>query len=434
MRRKLVAVVAAVVLAPFAAVGCGENGGSSAKVDKDDQQVAVASTKDLAAKGAKGATGKAGTSSGPTVKAPESTTASPVQLIVTPTAGQTDVPLSAEISVGAPGGTKISAVTLRDEDGKIVAGGLREDGFSWVPSNPLEAREAYVASVIATAPDGRTTTATTHFTTMSRPARTTGTGLYLFDGRTYGVAMPIVVEFSPGIKKADRAAVQRRMFVRTDPPQPGVWSWTANGTQAYYRAPQFWRPGTEIAVRIGVGGLPTGKGRYGDRDRSATAKIGRSFVMKVENKTKKMTVLEDGKVVRTMPVSLGKKSTPSASGTMVVMEKLAQTVFDTTAELGPVEGYRIDIQYAQRLTWSGQYIHSAPWSVGAQGRRNVSHGCVNLSPASARWLFGRTLTGDPITVRGTGSSLAYGNGWTAWNVSWPEFVKGSALPVPASLK
>ena len=255
MRRKLMAVVAAVVLAPFAVVGCGEQGGSTEKADKNDQQVAVASTKALG-----GAKIKPGTSSSPTVKAPEST----VQLIVTPTTGQTNVPLSTEIGVKA-GGAKITAVTLRDEDGKIVAGELREDGSGWVPSKPLQDREAYVASVVATAPDGRTTTATTNFTTMSRPARTTGTGLYLFDGKTYGVAMPIVVEFSPGIKKADRAAVQRRMFVRTDPQQPGVWSWTASGTQAYYRGPQFWRPDTEIAVRIAVGGLPTGKGRYGDR-------------------------------------------------------------------------------------------------------------------------------------------------------------------------
>lgn len=156
--------------------------------------------------------------------------------------------------------------------------------------------------------------------------------------------------------------------------------------------------------------------------------------MKVDNATKKMTVEESGKVVKTMLVSLGKASTPSSSGTMVVMDKQVQTVFDTTAELGPVNGYRTEIQYAQRLTWSGQYIHSAPWSVGAQGHRNVSHGCVNVAPSNARWLFAKTLIGDPVVVKGTGDKLEYGNGWTAWNVSWPEFVKGSALPVPAELK
>jgi len=134
-----------------------------------------------------------------------------------------------------------------------------------------------------------------------------------------------------------------------------------------------------------------------------------------------------------MPVSLGKPSTPSSSGTMVVMEKMTETVFDTTDELGSA-GYRVNIQYAQRLTWSGQYIHSAPWSTGAQGHRNVSHGCVNVSPSNARWLFSKTLIGDPVTVKGTGHKLVYSNGWTPWNVSWAQFVKGSALPVPDSLK
>jgi lipoprotein-anchoring transpeptidase ErfK/SrfK len=223
------------------------------------------------------------------------------------------------------------------------------------------------------------------------------------------------------------------LFVKTDPPQPGVWSWTSSGTQAYYRGPEYWQTGTKLTVRAAVGGLPTGGGRYGDQDRSATSKIGRSFVMKVDNKTKRMTVVQNGKTLRTMAVSLGKPSTPSSSGTMVVMEKKVTTVFDTTAELGPVNGYRTEIEYAQRLTWSGQYIHSAPWSVGAQGHRNVSHGCVNVAPSNARWLFDKTLIGDPVTVTGTGDKLVAGNGWTAWNLTWKDFIKGSALPVPAEL-
>ena len=117
---------------------------------------------------------------------------------------------------------------------------------------------------------------------------------------------------------------------------------------------------------------------------------------------------------------------------MVVMEKKASTVFDTRAELGAA-GYVTPIDFAQRLTWSGQYIHSAPWSVGSQGRTNVSHGCVNVSPSNARWLFDKTLIGDPVIVRGTSDKLASGNGWTAWDMSWEDFIKGSALPVPAEL-
>ncbi|GAA0491050.1 hypothetical protein Ade02nite_23140 [Paractinoplanes deccanensis] len=417
MRRTLVALLATAVITPLALSGCG--GG-----DKDDKPHAWVDPGASASAQARAPI----TESGQTESA-----AVPISLTVTPAAGKANVPVSTEIGLKVSGG-KVSTVTLKDAAGKAVSGTLRADGSSWVPSAPLKAKQTYVASVTATTDGGQSKTATTKFTTMGAPAKKTGTGLYLFDGKTYGVAMPVVVEFSPGIKKADRAAVERRMFVSTSPAQPGVWSWTASGTQAYYRAPEFWKPGTTLKVRIAVGGLPTGSGRYGDRDRSATAKIGRDFEMKVDNASKKMTVLQDGKVVKTMPVSLGKKSTPSSSGTMVVMDKLAETVFDTTAELGPEEGYRTEIQYAQRLTWSGQYIHSAPWSVNSQGRRNVSHGCVNVSPGNARWLFENTLIGDPVTVKGTEDKLDYGNGWTPWNVSWDEFTKGSALPVPESLK
>lgn len=366
------------------------------------------------------ATGASGT------PATESTTASgPVTLTVTPAANKKNVPVSAEIGVKVNGG-EVSSVELTDANGKKVSGEMRADGSAWVPAKPLKTRQKYAAKVTATGTDGQTTTATTSFTTMGEPGKKTGTGLYLFDGNTYGVAMPVVVEFSPGIKKADRAAVQKRMFVETTPVQEGVWSWTDAGTQAYYRAENYWQTGTQLKVRIAVGGLPTGKGIYGDRDRSATVKIGRKFEMKVDNKTKKMVVVKNDTTVKTMPVSLGKKSTPSSSGHMVVMEKKAATVFDTTDTDGAA-GYRTNIQYAQRLTWSGQYIHSAPWSTGAQGRTNVSHGCVNVSPSNARWLFENTLIGDPVVVKGTGDKLSYGNGWTPWDVSWEKFQEGSAL-------
>lgn len=408
LRRSLAAIMAIALITPLTACG-------------DDAKPTFAQP---------GAT--AGSSAGAPAPTTESTTiAEPVALTITPAKDKKNVPVSSEIGLKVSGG-EVTSVTLKDAKGKTVAGEMREDGSSWVPSKPLKTKQTYEASVVATGKDGTSTTATTSFTTMGAPGRRTGTGLYLFDGNTYGVAMPVVAEFNPGIKKADRAAVQKRMFVQTDPPQPGTWSWTASGTQAYYRAPEFWQPGTTLKVRLAVGGLPTGDGIYGDRDRSATSKIGRRLEMKVDNKSKKMTVVQDGKTIKTMPVSLGKKSTPSSSGTMVVMQKLADTIFDTTDTDG-AEGYRTEIQYAQRLTWSGQYIHSAPWSVGDQGRRNVSHGCVNVAPSNARWLFDKTLVGDPVTVTGTEDELDYGNGWTPWDVSWEKFAEGSALEVPDNL-
>jgi hypothetical protein len=113
------------------------------------------------------------------------------------------------------------------------------------------------------------------------------------------------------------------------------------------------------------------------------------------------------------------------------MSKIRKTIFDTRRE-GP-HGYRIPISYAQRITWGGEFIHAAPWSVGDQGRRNVSHGCVNVSWDNAAWLFDVTHIGDPVIVHGTEVHVKPGNGWTAWDQTWDDFIRGSALPVPATL-
>jgi lipoprotein-anchoring transpeptidase ErfK/SrfK len=353
-------------------------------------------------------------------------------LEITPADGATGALLSTEIGTETDG--EITGVELTSEAGDTIDGSMREDGTSWVPDRPLEPETGYRATVTATGADGQTTSAQTRFTTMAAPGSQTGTGLYLFDDQEYGVAMPVVVEFLQPVPEDARAEVQRRMFVTTDPPQPGVWHWVYTGTVAFYRAEEYWKPGTTIDVRIALEGHPTGNGRYGDADRSATVSIGDRLEMKVDNADKTMEVYENGELIKTMPVSLGKPSTPSSSGHMVVMSKERETVFDTLEELGPEEGYRIDIEYAMRLTWGGEFIHSAPWSEGDQGVRNVSHGCVNLSARNAAWLFDIAKIGDPVTVTGTERELEHGNGWTAWDISWEDFVAGSALPVPDELR
>jgi hypothetical protein len=173
-----------------------------------------------------------------------------------------------------------------------------------------------------------------------------------------------------------------------------------------------------------------GNGTVGDADRSATVTVGDKVFMYVSNKAKHMQVYINDQLVRVLPVSLGKASTPSSSGFMVVMSKEPHATFDTRGSADP---YVVDVQWAMRLTWGGEYIHSAPWSVGAQGRINVSHGCLNLSPANAKWLFDQSHVGDPIIIKDTETTLDQGNGWTAWDRPWSEYVKGSALPVPPEL-
>ncbi|MBO4209882.1 L,D-transpeptidase [Micromonospora echinofusca] len=356
----------------------------------------------------------------------------PPTLALTPAAGTRDVPISAEIGTEVKNG-RVAEVKVRDDKGRAVDGTMREDGTAWVPAKPLENKRSYRADVTVKNDSGQTATQNTTFTTMAKSDRQTITStLYFAGNRTYGTAMPVTVAFDPGIPKEARADVQRRLFVKTEPKQPGTWSWLDDGTQAYYRAPDFWRPGSTISVRAALEGLPIGKDRLGDADRTASSRIGNQVSLDIDNATKQMSVFRDGRLVRRIPVSLGKPSTPSSSGKMVIMEKHEFTTFDTRGE--PDGGYVVDVEDAQRLTWGGEFIHAAPWSEGDQGNTNVSHGCANVSSVNADWLMGVTQVGDLVTVRGTEVPLTPGNGWTAWNVSWEEFARGSAPPVPANLK
>ncbi|HEY7223195.1 MAG TPA: Ig-like domain-containing protein [Micromonosporaceae bacterium] len=351
-------------------------------------------------------------------------------LAITPGSGAAQQPISTEIGVNLANADLVHVRLVRSGTTQELPGRLRADGSAWVPDAPLAYSASYEATVSAKSADGRDLAQTTSFTTMPAPRSSVDTGLYAFDGQTVGVAMPIVVQFGHDIPADARAEVQKRLFVTTDPQQPGVWSW-ASPREILYRAPNYWKPGTKINVRSALKGVPMGNGQFGDADREATVTVGDKVFMYVDNKAKQMQVYLNDKLARTMPVSLGKPSTPSSSGFMVTMSHEPTTVFDTRGE--PNGGYVINIQWAMRLTWGGEFVHSAPWSVGSQGHTNVSHGCVNLSPTNAKWLFDLSHVGDPIIVKGTERTLAHGNGWTAWDLPWSQYITGSALPVPPEL-
>ncbi|MFF0118105.1 Ig-like domain-containing protein [Micromonospora arida] len=343
-----------------------------------------------------------------------------------PAADAKDVPASTGITFTTKDAVE-TAVELKDAAGKAVEGALAKDGKSWLPTGALAYGTSYTATVTAKGDDGRPATATSTFTTMAKPGNQVRVSSFLGDNQVVGVGMPLIVKFSRAIPEDYRDDVQRRMTVTSTPAQEGIWHWVSP-TEIRYRPKEFWKPDSKVSYRVQAGGLPMGAGWYGRADLSVDVKIGAAVVMTVDNKTKRMTVTRNGSVIKTIPVSLGKKSTPSSSGTMVVIEKLRKTVFDTFEELGPEEGYRTKIDFAQRLTWGGEFIHAAPWSEGQQGTTNVSHGCVNVSMANGDWLFKNTQIGDPITVKGTERKLQNGNGWTDWNMSWDAYVKGSALP------
>jgi lipoprotein-anchoring transpeptidase ErfK/SrfK len=358
--------------------------------------------------------------------------ASPVPSVtgaLSPANGAKDVVTSADITPTITNGT-LQSVALA-ANGKPLAGALTADGKAWRPAAQLAYATTYTAMATASDVAGKAVTFSTTFSTMAAPKtrQIVGADLYFDDGDTVGVGMPLVVEFSRPIPAAYRAGVERRLTVTTTPAVTGSWYWHGGGA-VHYRPERYWAAGTKIDLRVGIGGAPMGPGKFGKRDRVAKITVGSNVYSKVDNASKSMKVYKDGKLVRTMPVSMGKAGHETSSGVMVVMEKRPEMWMDSSTygvAVDARDGYRTKVYSAVRFTWGGEFTHGAPWSVDAQGHRNVSHGCVNLSPSNARWFLGFSKKGDVIEIVGTGRKVKDGDGWTDWNIPWDKYQLGSAL-------
>jgi lipoprotein-anchoring transpeptidase ErfK/SrfK len=343
-----------------------------------------------------------------------------------------DVPTSTAI-VFATENAAENTLELADLAGNSIDGELSPDATQWRPAGQLDWDTTYIATLTAISSEGEPVIATSTFTTMAEPADTIRVFSYLASDDVVGVAMPLRIEFKDDgdnpqeIPEEYRAEVERRMQVRAEPEQEGTWHWRS-GWEVHYRPAEYWQPGTTITYDVTTGGLPVGEDRYLRNDMHVGLTVGNEIMMTVDADTRQMTVREDGEVVRTIPVSLGRSDYPSSSGTHVIMEKYRETVFDTFDELGPEEGYRVDIEYALRYTRSGEFIHATVRSGDELGTENVTHGCINMSRDNAEWLFDLTHRwGDPVIVDGTRRNVAPDDGWTDWNLSWEEYQRGSAL-------
>ncbi len=348
--------------------------------------------------------------------------------ITTPEADATNVPAGAEF-VFSTKDAQETKFELTDANGAPVAGAMHPDGAGWIPAKMLTYGAAYTATLSATGDDAKTVTATTKFTVMGKPSNEVRFTSFLPDNKEIGTGMPLIFQMSRDIPKDARAGVQRRLMVKIEPEVEGVWAWYTP-RELHWRPKDFWKPGTKIFVDARVGGIPCGDGYFGVRNVTLTTTAARQLVMSVDDAIlpKVMIVTKDGQEIRRIKVSLGKPTWQSSSGVMVIIEKKEHTIFDTRNDPNAREKYVTPVDYAQRITWGGEHIHSAPWSVKSQGNTNVSHGCINMSAEDAAWLFGQTMVGDPVITVNTGQALKYGDGWTHWTKTFEEYAKGSAIP------
>lgn len=204
------------------------------------------------------------------------------------------------------------------------------------------------------------------------------------NGAVVGIAHPVTVDFAQPV--ADRAVAERSVTVTAGQRLPGTFAW--NGDRELVWTPDRLLPvNARFTVQAGHARSQFGSngGTRADANMSAHT----------------FTVFVPGQAPRVMPASMGKPSRPTPVGTYPVMEKDRTIIFDSRTigiPLSSPEGYYLKGEWAERLTSSGVFVHSAPWSVNQQGNSNVSHGCINLAPADAQWYYNQVSVGDPVTT------------------------------------
>ncbi|MGI5422509.1 Ig-like domain-containing protein [Actinomadura luteofluorescens] len=351
-----------------------------------------------------------------------------VKLAVTPATGTRQAAPDRPVTVTADNGRLTSVTLTYGKKGTKAGGKLASDGKSWTSSWTLRPSTTYTVTAKATGDGGKQATATSTFTTLT-PRKKLESGMSPLDGETVGVGMPVQLLLSrPVSTKAGKVAVEKALEVRMSKPVEGAWSWVGD-KEVDFRPRDYWPSGQKVEVVAHLAGLKAGEGMYGMKDRSVGFTVGPRHITTVDAKKHRATVTDGGRTVRTMKVSLGKPGHDSYSGTMIAQEKAAHIVMDSATTGDPGE-YRIPTKWNVRLTYSGTFVHSAPWSTDAQGNDNVSHGCVNASPGDAKWFFDFTNRGDVVKVTGTSRRLQFGNGPTPWAKSWDAWLEGGAVGKP----
>jgi lipoprotein-anchoring transpeptidase ErfK/SrfK len=340
------------------------------------------------------------------------------------TDGAVGVAVDSPVTVSADNGV-LASVEMVNENGGSVDGQISPDGVHWSTTERLGYNRLYTLTAKARGLGG-VATRQLSFQTHS-PQNLTMPYARPRDGEVVGVGEPVAIQFDENI--ANRAAAEKAIVVTTDPPVEGAFYWL-NNREVRWRPERFWKPGTNVDVAVNTYGVDLGDGVFGQDNARSHFTIGDEVIATADDNTKMVTVRVNGEVVKTMPTSMGKDSTPTASGTYILGVRFAHMIMDSSTYGVPANspnGYRTEVDFATQMSYSGVFVHSAPWSVGAQGHTNTSHGCLNVSPSNAQWFFEHTKRGDIVEVLNTiGPPLSGTEGLGDWNIPWDQWHAGNA--------
>ncbi|WP_407566310.1 Ig-like domain-containing protein [Streptomyces sp. 184] len=360
------------------------------------------------------------------------------RISIAPKDGTENVGINSDTEVTVKGGKLTEVVLTAAGSTDEVAGTIADDGKSWKPDAALERGTEYRITAKAEDGDGQVSTSNSGFSTVS--AENSVIGYFTpEDGTEVGVGMPVSLNFDKPVE--DKAAVESKIDVETSSGQDVVGHWF-NDTRIDFRPEDYWQAGSTVTMDMNLDGVEASPGVYGVQDREMSFTVGRSQVTTVDVKAMTMTVVRDGKKVKTIPISAGAPENPTYNGQMVISEKHKETRMDgSTVGFTDKEGeseYDIpDVPHAMRLSTSGTFIHGNYWGgQGVFGSANTSHGCVGLfdkqganDPGTdGAWFYDQSLLGDVVIVKNSpDETIAPDNGLNGWNMDWAAWQQGSAL-------
>ncbi|MFF5478905.1 Ig-like domain-containing protein [Streptomyces sp. NPDC012935] len=327
---------------------------------------------------------------------------------------------------------RITDVTARDAAGRYVAGELSADGTRWHSTSPLAANARYSVRVSTEDEDGAPGRKVLTFDTSKPTTKKHLTVTFGPKAGTYGVGQPVTAELSQPVKdRNQRAIVERALKVDSAPSVEGNWHWV-DDKKLHYRPKEFWPANATIQARSNLEGIKVSDRLWGGKAKPLRFTTGDQVIAVTDAATHQLTLYRNGEEVRSIPVTTGKPGFETRNGVKVVLGKEYFVRMRGTSigiAEGSAESYDLPVYYATRVTWSGEYVHAAPWSVGSQGYANVSHGCTGMSTANAEWFFDNVREGDIVKVINSyGNTMEpFGNGFGDWNLEWKNWRNGSAL-------
>lgn len=315
----------------------------------------------------------------------------------------------------------LRALVMTNEAGKRVEGTFNNDMTEWETSEDLGFGRAYTI-------EGHDRAGNEISTTFSTVIPNVRAEAYLgpVEGSMVGVGQAVTVRFSAAPQ--DRDAVEDAITVNTSNNTVGDFYWL-DPYELRWRPKDYWEPGTEVSVEIDLYGKNLGGGVWGASDAETHFTIGDEVITRVDNATKTLTVLRNGEAIKSFPVSLGTDGQwDTPNGVYVVGDQHNALQMDSRSYGLALDagGYVTDVASATQLSYSGIYVHAAPWAMWALGNTNQSHGCINASPEDAAWYLKTVKRGDPVEVVNTrGGTLRGTDGLGYWNIPWEQWEKGN---------